>query len=512
MTERRANSPASLQAACNAAQAGDIILIEGGRYSQLSQLRNKQGKADRPIVFRAADHEWISGGQVPNPHWGDGLPAAVQPSKPRIADFAFLAIDCCAHIVVEGLKIQDCWPTIISIKNSNHVTVRGCDLRHGTYAIFAKGSKPEDTSHLLIEHNAWQQDTSPEHQLWTVIDWARAHGGEGADGAYRYFNGGFLSAKRIRGKVVVRNNIISDCYNGVRLKADDEAPSAERLPFVNADVHIVDNDFIRVRDNPVEPEVAAYNWHVRHNRLLDCHAWFSFNGVAGGFWYFYGNTGRFESRQGLPGAEAHTMGRVLKLSYRANPASDSSDAVPIHPWYVFNNSWHLRCPLVGGANPTLPKEGGGPDITAFLDFFNNAFVWCDQARYGDLLCETSELLHNFDFDWSNSGGTTFDFTICNRRDYFSYFRIQGQGEEHGVLASRAIFLDAPSGNFGLAPGSEAASSGRIGTVATPSGAAALRAPADGTINRGSVQDYGPLQVPALEADTAALLAEMTAVA
>jgi hypothetical protein len=511
MIERRANSPDTLQSACDAAQAGDVILVEGGDYRQPSQLKGKVGTAQRPIIIRAADDRWISGGQVPDPHWGAGAPHEVQPAKPAIDDFAFLVIDKCAYVTIEQLKIQDCWPTIISIKNSHHVTVRGCDMRHGTYAIFAKGTPaPDDTSHLLIERNTWQQDTSPEHLLWTVIDWAQAHGGEGADGAYRYFNGGFLSAKRIRGKVVVRNNIISDCYNGIRLKADDTAPTADGLPRINADVHIVDNDFIRVRDNPVEPEVAAYNWHVRHNRLLDCHSWFSFDGVVGGFWYFYGNTGRFTTRQGLPDAEAHTMGRVLKLSYQANPASDSSDAVPIHPWFVFNNSWHLRCPLIGGANPTLPPAGEGPDITALLDFFNNAFVWCDQTHYGDLLCETSELVHNF--DWSHSAGTTFDFTICNRRDHFSYFGVQGQGEEHGVLASRGIFRDAPNGDFGLAPGSEAAGSGRIGTVATPNAAAALRIQADGTINRGSTQDYGPLQVPALEAEMATVLAEMTAVA
>jgi hypothetical protein len=507
MTERRVNSPISLQAACDAAQPGDVILIEGGSYAQLSLLNGKHGTPDRPITIRAADDQWISGGKVPDPHWGDGSPAAGQPAKPAIAEFAFLTIDSCAFVTIEGLKIKDCWPTIISIKDSHHLTVRDCDLRHGTYAIFAKGAS---TSHLLIERNRWQQDTSPEHLLWTVIDWARAHGGEGADGAYRYFNGGFLSSKRIRGNVVVRKNIISDCYNGIRLKANDTALSPAQLPSNNADVHVVDNDFIRVRDNPIEPEVAAYNWHVRHNRLLDCHSWFSFDDVVGGFWYFYGNSGRFESRQGQPGAEAHTMGRVLKLSYQANPPSEGSDGVPTHPWYVFNNSWHLRCPLVGGGNPTLPPVGEGPDITAHLDFFNNAFVWCDQSRYGDLLCETADLLHNF--DWPHSPQTAFDFNICNRRDYFSYFRVQRQGEEHGILASRAIFRDPAAGDFELTPDSEAARSGRGGTIAMPGAAAALRAQADGTINRGSAQDYGLIQVPALEAETTALLAEMTAVA
>src|SRR5262245_10715597 len=42
---------------------------------------------------------------------------------------------------------------------------------------------------------------------------------------------------------------------------------------------------------------------------------FPFDGVAGGYWYYYGNTGVFDSRQGRFHRDHHTMGRVLKLSY-----------------------------------------------------------------------------------------------------------------------------------------------------------------------------------------------------
>ena len=121
---------------------------------------------------------------------------------------------------------------------------------------------------------------------------------KGIGRSFRYFNGGFLSAKGIAGKVVVRGNRIRDAFNGVRMKADRADPG--QSPRLNADVHIVENDFVRIRDNPVEPEVFAYNWHVRHNRILDCHAWFSFDGVTGGFWYFYGNPAIFAAGRGPP--------------------------------------------------------------------------------------------------------------------------------------------------------------------------------------------------------------------
>jgi len=342
MVEHAVHNPAELQQACDAAAAGDEILIFGGTYDTPSVLHKRRGEPGRPIVFRAADERWIDGAQVPDPFWGGTLPSFDAPRKPDVSDFASLLIDDCEHIVVEHLRIANCWPTILLVKDTKFLRVRGCVLRHGTYAIFAKG----DTSHLLIEENEWQQDDSPGHDLWNKIDLRRAHGGEGADGLFRYFNGGFLSAKGIGGNVVVRRNRISDAFNGVRMKADSAYPN--QSPRKNAHVHVYDNDFIRIRDNPVEPEVFAYDWHVRHNRLLDCHAWFSFDGVTGGYWYFYGNFGGFRSRQGGAAGGDHTTGRVLKLSYETFPRDMDSERVPAFAWFVFNNSWRLRCPVIAG--------------------------------------------------------------------------------------------------------------------------------------------------------------------
>lgn len=190
------------------------------------------------------------------------LPADGPPAKPSDIDFAFLVIAKCDHVRIEGLRLRDCWPSIFFVKDTTHLTVRGCTLRHATYAVLAKG----ETSHLLLEGNEWRQDDSPDHELWNRIDWRRSHGDEGSDGLYRYFNGGFLSAKNIRGNVVVRDNRIMDAYNGIRMKAigKEDAPlGPDQWPDFNANFHVVGNDFIRIRDNPIEPECAAYNWHVR---------------------------------------------------------------------------------------------------------------------------------------------------------------------------------------------------------------------------------------------------------
>jgi len=113
-----------------------------------------------------------------------------------VTDFAFLVIDECTNVVIDGLKIQNCWPSILFVKDTRSLQVRNCVWRHGTYAIFAKGA----TSHLLIEDNQWQQDDSPSHDLWLTLDWGRAHGNEGSDGLYRYFKRGLSVVQGHSGK------------------------------------------------------------------------------------------------------------------------------------------------------------------------------------------------------------------------------------------------------------------------------------------------------------------------
>jgi hypothetical protein len=495
MTQHAVRNADELRVACVIVEDGDEIRVWPGRYDRPALLRGK-----KRIVIRAADPSpdaWISGGQTPNPFWGGGTPATDSPGKPAIGDFALLVIDECEAITIEGLKIRDCWPAIISVKDTQFLTIRGCKLLHATYAVFAKGK----TSHLLLEGNEWQQDDSESHGLWSAIDWRESHGGEGASGLFRYYNGGFLSAKGITGNVVVRRNLITDAYNGIRMKGNATAPAS-----INANVHIFDNDFIRIRDNPVEPEVAAHNWHVRHNRLLDCHAWFSFDGVTGGFWYFYGNTGTFESRQGVEHTFGHTMGRVLKLSFQKDPPSQDTSRVPVNPWYVFNNSWRLRCPVIGGSNPTVPPGGEGPDFTAGLSFLNNAFVWCDPARDGPWVCEWIKLLQNFDL--ARCVDTRFDYNISDRWDFFDFLRKAGH-EAHGITAGRPIFADGADGHFPLARDSEARRSGVVETFAMVDGDTdSPRLHGDRTLNRGAQQDYGLTEMPKLEAQATRILDEI----
>ena len=499
MADYKVRNPDQFQAACDHVTAGDAILVYGGIYDKRTTLTRKFGKPAMPIRIQAADEHWISGDKSPDPSRLPGIPAFTDP--------AFLCIDDCEHVIIDGLKIKNWWPGIVHAKETRWLTVRGCDLRHASYAIAAK-DKRTHTSHLLIEDNHWQQDDSTGHDLWFKIDWKEAHGNEGSDGAFRYFNGGFFGAKAIRGQVILRRNRITDAYNGIRMKSGDKPPAADQLCRVNADVHIFDNDFIRIRDNPIEPEIYAYNWHIRHNRLLDCHAWFSFDGVTGGLWYLYGNTGRFQSRQGDPNADQHTMGRVLKLSYELGQSDPASERVPSDPWFVFNNSWNLRCPVIGGANATVPSDGPGPDFSSRLAFFNNAFTWCQLTPVDPRVCEYVEMVRHFDKPRSQS--VLFDYDICDRADFMDFFQRPGWGEGHGVTSTRPVFALPINARFALAVGSEALGSGWTTPETRLAGLSSPRLQADGTLNRGALQDYGLTQVPNLERQASSLLLQIGA--
>jgi hypothetical protein len=105
MAQYVVRSPAELQAACDAALAGDTILVHGGSYPARSRLYQRHGTLDHPIVFRAADEHWILCSHAPDPYWGGSLPANDSPGKPTDKDFAFLFIDDCSHVRIEGLKI-----------------------------------------------------------------------------------------------------------------------------------------------------------------------------------------------------------------------------------------------------------------------------------------------------------------------------------------------------------------------------------------------------------------------
>jgi hypothetical protein len=416
-----------LQAALDAARPGDVVALLPGRYVNPVTVRFG-GTSEDPLVIRGLPGAVIDGGQAPHltrltPPRAGGL------WPPTWDDFAFFKARSLQSIIFETLTVERCWPSAIYLEDCRFVTLRASTIRGGSFGLYVRDElETGDRSHgFVIEGNSWVQEPT----LWRDIDWAEAH-----HGTHTWLNGGLFASLDIVGNVVFSYNEVSDCYNGMRIV---NSARLERDPVErgrrnrNFDVH--HNRFVRVRDNPVEPESYAVNWHVHHNLLIDCHACFSLDGVGGGYWYFYCNFGRFDS---APGGKAHRRGKVFKL--------DSEEPFPSGPVYIFNNSWICRgAIIVGGEDDRF--------TTRHWTFVNNAFEYCEPwnprfAQLDTLTCPTGMPAIGI-FDWHPSN--RFDYNVSNNVQYFETLRGFGQ-EDHGIWGASPLFDGAADADaWPLAP-------------------------------------------------------------
>jgi|GEM_PF-474141 len=279
---------------------------------------------------------------------GEGKAETAAARLPTADQFAFFKLFNCQWIVFEDFQVAGCWPVFLFLENSRYVTVRGLTAADGRYLVFARG---EGSHHLLLEDNRWRQETTGA--LWRDISWEAVKREDNL--GYYYYNGGLFGSVDISGSVVIRQNTVCNAFNGLRLKAN--ASKAGRL---NHNVEIYGNRFHDIRDNPIEPERTAVNWHVRENSIANAHAWFSLDAVGGGFWYFCGNKGWFNDRPGQPEGD-NTGGAVFKF--------DDEGAMPDRFVLAAHNSFFLRANLI--------KEGR----TRHFHHANNVVRFCSP---GDL--------------------------------------------------------------------------------------------------------------------------------
>lgn len=451
------------------------LRLPAGVHVRQLLIEDRSGTPDDPLVIEPLHRGWIDLDQRPDP---------------RDDRNAFIALQLknCAYVTIRGLSLANAWPTAILLNQCRNILIEDCRFRGSREAIYAKSSH-----HITVRGCHWQQDPSPGHDLWHTIDWVEAHGEEGGNSTYAHFNGAFFGAKSVH-DVAIQNNTIHDAYNGIRIKAVGD----DRIQNVD----IAANTFVRIRDNPIEPEAHAWNWHIRHNEIVDAHAWFSFDGVRGGHIYVYGNRGRFLTRPGLRTSPSHTMGRLLKLSYRSTRPQNARYALaPDHPWYVFNNSFRLRGPLIGGAAASIDEPdvfGIGPNITANLTFANNVFEWGEPDEFDDYTCAWIEMVRHFEKRADDN--VVFDASLCNRPDYLTDVATHGW-ERNGLVVEAPLFRDGPAGDLRLAEASPGLNAAIPLTIETDDGPFMVE-PGDGGTHRGAWQSYGLTRLCPAELTTA----------
>lgn len=360
-------NPTTVHAHLSALHAGQALKLEAGGYFLPLVVSGKSGTQEAPIVIGGDDGARLGPGQTYRDfrRTANELSAVQEagggyPGVYYLADNAALVLRDCQWLVIEDLFLDGCWPTAVYIDNCQHITLRGLDIRGGTFAIGATG---RNTRHLLVEDCTWIQDINDGGEndiasihrhdrlmtnepgvgsaLWNEIDWEDVHRNwqedDGKrvdiDADHRGYDGDFFRAWTIAGYVIIRNNVIADAFNAVHFF--NQAAISEVTKF-SRNVLIENNWFIRIRDNAIEPEDYAWNWTIRHNKFIDCYGPFSFEMHSSGYFYIYGNLGWNRHKPG-PLHDDHTTGQLFKF-----PEAH----VDAGPHYVFNNSWILRSPIV----------------------------------------------------------------------------------------------------------------------------------------------------------------------
>jgi len=365
MTRSRTANPQTIHDEVAALRPGTILTLSEGHYLEPIVVASKSGSQEAPIVLQG--DQAVIGAQRSYKDYARTANqlSAVQeaggqfPGVYYLADDAALILRDCQWLVIEDLMFDGCWPTAIYLDNCQHITLRGLDIRGGTFAIGATGP---NTRHLLIEDCSWIQDTSghgeadlaairdrghidghapPKHSLlWSKTDWDDVHRDRleskrpvNIDTDARAFDGDFFRAWTIAGYVIIRNNVIADAFNAVHFF---NLAATSIVSNFSRNVLIENNWFLRIRDNAIEPENYAWNWTIRHNKFVDCYGPFSFEMARSGYFYIYGNLGWNRHKPG-PANDQHTTGQLFKFG---------SEHIADGPHYVFNNSWILRGPVI----------------------------------------------------------------------------------------------------------------------------------------------------------------------
>ncbi|MEM8577821.1 MAG: hypothetical protein AAGF60_08215 [Pseudomonadota bacterium] len=269
-----------LQTALQRARPGDRVILLPGRYTRPATM-TRSGTPDQPITICAAQPGTarLSGGRSPHRAGLGGM-------KPLDGDFAFLKFFDVAHINVEGLHFDSCWPSCLYARAVQYLTIRDCHAQEGRFFLYLWQRRDAHTHHVTVEDCSWVQD--PAFDMWTGrVRWADVKGQSGTDATW--LNGAFVGGFDVAGRLIVRRCDVRHAFNAVRL--DMRACHIADGPILrrNVDVAIYDNRFSFIRDNVVEPECGAQNWRVFDNLIFCAHAAFSQDKVASRDMFYIGN-------------------------------------------------------------------------------------------------------------------------------------------------------------------------------------------------------------------------------
>lgn len=289
-----------LQAALDAAQPGDVIRLAAGRYGDPA-VATRSGAAGAPITLRGEPGAVLDGGRRPRRSSADYL-------APNDGDWCFLRLMETAHLVVERLRFENCWPCAIYGRGVSDLIVRDVDALHGQFFLYLRrgqlGSDRRSPSRrITLERVRWVQD--PAERMWRgVTRWVEV---KNPDHPAACLNGALLGGYAVAGDIRLTGCAVRHAFNGIRLDAPKGSTADSGF---NVGVRIENCDFAFIRDNAIEPEKTARDWIVAGCRLLNVHAAFSLHGFTGGWITILGNTAHGAEK---PRDSSNVGGRVFKF-------------------------------------------------------------------------------------------------------------------------------------------------------------------------------------------------------
>jgi hypothetical protein len=388
------------------AKPGDVIELQGGIYQGTIEVV-RSGQPDRPIVISPAPGAsvTIDGGYDPaaspwfsGEDWGATSGTGRDNQGIRVADSNWIAI--------RGLRFVRCWTDVIVIERSSYISIQDCEIDHcGQYAVTTRDTS---THHVLVEGCTWIQD----ERIWTEWAWEELH-----HRSLWHYNGGLYGGTAASG-AVIRRNRVSYVMNGFKWWPKVSQGKAQ------SNIEVYDNVFEYCRDNIIEPEGYALNFHVYHNELNSCFRGIvSVDGVSGGNIRLYGNTS-YSSWDGCVDESWWTMFKF----YSEAPGERFLDL----PLYSYHNSWYSGQLF---ADPNRDED--------HIRHLNNAIHLFRGSIGWPVLCGTDKL---FDYD-------------CSSQLWPAAALEQGF-EAHGIVAA-PMFADRFAGDFRLLPGSPCVDAGTV---------------------------------------------------
>jgi hypothetical protein len=319
-----------LVAADAAAQPGDVILLQGGRYLGSVALK-KSGEAERPIVWRGVDVDQVI------------LDGAGKDESLGFSGQSFL------HF--ENLSFTGANQGCIKTYGSQDIVVRRCKFfKHKYGAIIAQGQarKVHPVTGKVTEGRNAKNWFVLDNEFTGPKDWAKDRGSASSYGVN-------LSGERN----VIAYNRITDYWDCISLAGGKELP-------LTGSTDIYGNDLRQAADDGVEADYTYHNLRIYRNCLTNTFSSLSAQPTFGGPTYFLYN------------AMYNTTNKPFKLHVNSTGivAAHNTAAVSREAFYggTFHNALfrnNLLLGLSGGQGYWMSTEGypldmdyGGYNIAA----------------------------------------------------------------------------------------------------------------------------------------------------